>query len=86
MLIIQKIHLDKNKLKSIPDKMKESCYIEVVPDAYFQAKEGEEYMFFVKNKKQMEIYNDAYGMLKVLDDKNLENVYTNKKYKISEIS
>lgn len=32
--------------------MKESCYIEVVPDAYFQAKEGEEYMFFVKNKKQ----------------------------------
>ena len=49
-------------------------------------KEGEEYMFFVKNKKQMEIYNDAYGMLKVLDDKNLENVYTNKKYKISEIS
>ena len=78
--------LDKNKLKSIPDKMKESCYIEVVPDAYFQAKEGEEYMFFVKNKKQMEIYNDAYGRLKVLDDKNLENVYTNKKYKISEIS
>ena len=78
--------LDKNKLKSIPDKMKESCYIEVVPDAYFQAKEGEEYMFFVKNKKQMEIYNDAYGMLKILDDKNLENVYTNKKYKISEIS
>ena len=55
-------------------------------DAYFQAKEGEEYMFFVKNKKQMEIYNDAYGMLKVLDDKNLENVYINKKYKISEIS
>ena len=52
----------------------------------FQAKEGEEYMFFVKNKKQMEIYNDAYGMLKILDDKNLENVYTNKKYKISEIS
>ena len=49
-------------------------------------KEGEEYMFFVKNKKQMEIYNDAYGMLRVLDDKNLENVYTNKKYKISEIS
>ena len=40
----------------------------------------------LKNKKQMEIYNDAYGMLKILDDKNLENVYTNKKYKISEIS
>lgn len=38
-------------------------------------------MFFVKNKKQMEIYNDAYGMLKVLDDKNLENVYTNKNIK-----
>ena len=33
----------------------------------------------LKNKKQMEIYNDAYGMLKILDDKNLENVYTNKK-------
>lgn len=78
---------DKNKLEAFPDTLKSQSYLEVVPATYFKAEENNDYLFFVqKNGETLEIYNDAYGMLKVKDKENIQNIYTNKEFKISELS
>jgi hypothetical protein len=79
--------LNKGTLNAIPENMRNGRYVEVIPSAYFEAEENVEYLFFVKNdENKLEVYNDAYGMLKILDDENVQNIYTNEKYKISEFA
>lgn len=68
----------KNMLTTVTPENKRKIYtVEVVPSAYFALEMDTDYLFFVKDYDGMlEIYNDAYGMLKV-DGKKAENLYTN---------
>lgn len=78
-LKLDKTYIDKSKLEIIPESVRGNYNIEIVPSAYFQATLGKTYVFFVKNNM---IYQDAYGMLEVVDDNKIVNVFTNKKYSI----
>lgn len=78
-------YLSKNSLKSIPENMRAGRYVEIIPTAYFEAEQGENYLFFVShNDQEFDVYNDAYGMLKVIDEDIVENMYTNEQYQISD--
>lgn len=77
-LKLKKTYIDKSKLEFIPENVRGNYCIEIVPNAYFQATLGKRYVFFVKNNM---LYQDAYGMLEVIDDK-IINVFTNQKYSV----
>lgn len=76
----------KNMLTSVTSKDNRDRYtVEVVPAAYFTLELDRDYLFFVKdNNGELEILNDAYGMLKV-KNKNIENLYTDEVYSIDDI-
>lgn len=63
-----------------------NAFIEVVPSSYFLATQGKDYLFFIKNDGDtFMVHNDAYGMLEVLEDDKVKNVYTNDESSISEL-
>ena len=49
--------LDKGSLEQLPDQIRSTAYVEVVPEAYFRAQQQKDYLFFVKEKENLEVYN-----------------------------
>jgi|GEM_PF-920752 len=83
--------LDKDSLAglsnlNLSNQLNGQIYVEVVPKAYFMADNTKEYVFFVRDNNGLEIYNDAYGMLEVIDQDKAKNVYSNEECIISELS
>lgn len=77
--------IDKTKLEEFPNELK-NAFMEVVPSSYFLATQGKDYLFFIKNDGDtFMVHNDAYGMLEVLEDDKVKNVYTNDESSISEL-
>lgn len=71
---------------NLSNQLNGQIYVEVVPKAYFMADNTKEYVFFVRDNNGLEIYNDAYGMLEVIDQDKAKNVYSNEECTISELS
>lgn len=83
--------LDKDKLAGLSDsnissQLAGQIYVEVVPKAYFQASIDKDYLFFVKDNDDLEIYNDAYGMLEMVDQNKAKNVYSDEECYIEDFS
>lgn len=81
-LKLEKTYFDKSKLEFVPETARGNYSIELVPTAYFQATLGKTYVFYVLDNM---IYQDAYGMLEIINEDKIKNQFTKQEYSMKDI-